>query len=253
MIVLLLAWLWQEVARWGAIREASSIAAAQKVGSIVRNRLSKALGEALVIFATLVGWVVLDTVAIRYAQGTVAKASVALLVALGPLLPVLRWIGMNAMRQISTGGKKGFSLVYLANALGIPLALFVLFVLDVLAHRIFVRYPAEGIWVVLLIGLFSLVLGRAFDFLNLSSLRATYASRLTRTFLGHQMKTAFMGRPQTKVAMYRKRIPRMTCLTTSIIRKSREARFISSTFASTRLSISPPSARYANAKAFRCV
>lgn len=195
LIVLLIAWLWQEVARWGAIREASSIAAAQRVGSIVRNRLSKALGEALVIFAALVGWVVLDTVAIRYAQGSVAKASAALLVALGPLLPVLRWIGMNAMRQISTGGKKGFSLVYLANALGIPLALFVLFVLDVLAHRIFVRYPAEGIWVVLLIGLFSLVLGRAFDFLNLSSLRATYASRLTRTFLGASNEERIYGSP----------------------------------------------------------
>ncbi|WP_075089025.1 hypothetical protein [Verrucomicrobium spinosum] len=32
--------------------------------------------------------------------------------------------------------------------------------------------------------IFSFVIGRAFDFLNLSSLHAAYAARLTRTFLG---------------------------------------------------------------------
>ena len=195
LLVLLLSWIWQEVARWGAIKDSSTIAAAQKVGSIVRNRLSLALGEALVLFAALFGWVVLDTLAVRFTQGSVAKASAAILVALGPLLPVLRGIGMKALQQISTGGKKGFSLATLANSLGIPLAVFLLFVLDVLAHRLFVQYPATGIWLVLLIAVFSVVLGRAFDFLNLSSLRATYAARLTRTFLGASNEARIYGSP----------------------------------------------------------
>ena len=198
LAVLLLAWVWQEVARWGAIRDSGTVAAAQKVGAIVRNRLSRGLGEALVIFAFLVAWVVLDTVAIRYAQGPVAKASAAVLVALGPVLPVLRWIAMKALAQISAGGGKGVSFVFLANLLGIPLALFFLFVLDVLAHRVFIAAPANGIWLVVIAGLFSAVLGRAFDFLNLSSLRATYASRLSRTFLGASNEERVYGSPTTE-------------------------------------------------------
>jgi choline dehydrogenase-like flavoprotein len=198
LIVLLLAWVWQEVARWGAIKDSWTVAAAQKVGAIVRNRLSRGLGEALIIFAFLLGWVVLDTLAIRYAQGPVAKASAAVLVALGPLLPVLRWIAMKALAQISAGGGKGFSFVVLANALGLPLALFFLFVLDVLAHRVFIAAPANGIWLVVIAGLFSAVLGRAIDFLNLSSLRATYASRLSRTFLGASNEERVYGSPTTE-------------------------------------------------------
>jgi|SRR5882724_5171709 len=198
LIVLLLAWLWQEVARWGAIEDADTVAAAQKVGAIVRNRLSRGLGEALIIFAFLVGWVVLDTLAIRYAQGTVAKASAAVLVALAPVLPLLRWIAMKALAQISAGGGKGFSFVYIANLLGLPLALFLLFVLDVLAHRVFIAAPTNGIWLVVIAGIFSAVLGRAFDFLNLSSLRATYAARLSRTFLGASNEERIYGSPTTE-------------------------------------------------------
>jgi choline dehydrogenase-like flavoprotein len=195
LIILLLAWLWQEVARWGAIKDSSTVAAAQKVGAIVRNRLSRGLGEALIIFAFLVAWVVLDTLAIRYAQDTVAKASAVILMALGPALPLLRWIAMKALRQISAGSDKGFSYVTLANLFGLPLALFLLFVLDVLAHQVFFAAPADGIWVILVTGLFSAVLGRAFDFLNLSSLRATYASRLSRTFLGASNEERIYGSP----------------------------------------------------------
>jgi choline dehydrogenase-like flavoprotein len=195
LVILLLAWLWQEVARWGAIEHSSTIPAAHRVGAIVRNRLSRGLGEALIIFAFLVAWVVLDTLAIRYAHGTVAKASAAILMALAPALPVLRWIAMKALRQISAGTGGGFSYVALANFLGLPLALFFLFVLDVLAHRVFFAAPANGIWLVLIAFLFSAVLGRAFDFLNLSSLRATYASRLSRTFLGASNEERIYGSP----------------------------------------------------------
>ena len=185
-LVLLLAWFWQEAARWGAIEWRETEAAKRQVGAIVRNRVSRSLGEAMFIFAALLGWVVLDTVALLFAKKPVAGALTALMVALGPVLPLLRWLGMRASQQISRGGKKGFSFERTAKLLGIPLAVFLLWVVDVLAHRLFVVYPgwSWGVFVIVLTGLFSLASGRAFDFLNLSSLHATYAARLARTFQG---------------------------------------------------------------------
>src|SRR5262249_4079200 len=73
-LVLLLAWFWQEVARWGAIKGRETEAAKRQVGAIVRNRVSRSLGEAMFIFAALLGWVVLDTVAILFAKKPVAGA-----------------------------------------------------------------------------------------------------------------------------------------------------------------------------------
>lgn len=193
LLVLLLAWLWQEVARWGATKRHATLGDELKVGTVVRNRLSRGLGEALTIFALLVGWVVLDTLAIRFAQGTTAKALAAIMVALGPLLPLLRWIGMGALKQISAKEKKGWSLIGIANLLGIPLAIFLLFVLDVIVHRLFIVYPTVGVFLIGLTALFSLAIGRAFDFLNLSTLRAAYAARLARTFLGASNEERIYG------------------------------------------------------------
>ena len=56
--------------------------------------------------------------------------------------------------------------------------------IDVLAHRLFVVAPGQAAWVILLTAVFSVAVGRAFEFLNLSSLRNTYAARLRRTFQG---------------------------------------------------------------------
>jgi choline dehydrogenase-like flavoprotein len=184
-LVLLLAWFWQEAARWGAIKRRETETAKRQVGAIVRNRVSRSLGEVTFIFAALLGWVVLDTVALLFAKKPVAGALTALMVALGPVLPWLRWLGMRASEQISRGGK-GFSFERTAKLIGIPLAVFLLWVVDVLAHRLFVVYPgwSWGVFVIMLTGLFSLAIGRAFDFLNLSSLHATYAARLARTFQG---------------------------------------------------------------------
>ena len=184
LIVLLLSWIWQEAARWGAAHGDDREEAEQRVGAIVRNRLSRSLGETVTLFALLLGWVVLDTLALLFAQPGVAGAIAAGMLVLGPLLPLLRWIGVRAMQQISAGRREGFSLVRLANLVGVPLALVLLWGMDVLAHRLFVLYPAGGLLIILVTGLFSAVLGRAFEFLNLSSLRAAYAARLTRTFLG---------------------------------------------------------------------
>jgi len=185
-LVLVLAWLWQEAARLGTIRGGETENARRHVGAIVRNRVIRSLGEALFIFFALTAWVVLDTFAVLFAQKGAAGGLAAAAAALAPLLPFLQKIAMSAKQQVSTGGGKGFSLKNLASVLGIPLAIFLLFVIDVFAHKLFIAYPgwSWGVFVIGVTGAFSLAIGRAFEFLNLSSLQATYASRLVRTFQG---------------------------------------------------------------------
>lgn len=223
VLALLMSWLWQDVARWGIapvnelyaarrhlrrlarrgpVSEAQrdqvrrmAAAARQQAGTIVRNRLTRALGETVTIFGALVGFVVLDTLAMLVANTDPSGASAAVMVALAPLLPILRYVGTGALRQISAGGKEGFSLVRTATLIGVPLALALLLALDVLAHMLFKVYPDEACWVLLIAGVLSFVLGRAFDFLNLSSLRSAYAARLSRTFLGASNAARVYGTP----------------------------------------------------------
>lgn len=181
--VLVLSWLWVEGARFGAARS-DGPEGALRVGAIARNRFTRALGEIVVIVALLVAWAILDTVAYKFATATVAEAMAAIIAALGPLLPILRWIGMRAQQKVAQGGGVGTETT--AKLLGVGLALVLLFAVDVLAHRLVTVSPGWS-WGIATIGLalaFSLTLGQAFDFLNLSSLHATYAARLTRTFQG---------------------------------------------------------------------
>ena len=110
-------------------------------------------------------------------------------------MQVAWYVGMGALRQLSPGAGQGGSYVRTAKLLGIPLGLLLLLLIGVLAHRLFMDYPREGIWIVALTAVFSLVLGRAYDFLNYSSLRTTYAARLTRTFLGASNSARVFGAP----------------------------------------------------------
>ncbi len=223
LFVLALTWLWQDVARWGnapdrELREArerfrhagdsrieshadalrqKAAEARQQVGTIVRNRLNRALGETLVIFGALVAFVVLDSLALSVAvkRDSPAAGLTALMIALGPLLPFLRGMGMRALQRLSAPDGKGFSVITAAKTIGVPLALFLLWIVDVLAHRLFVLEPQAAIWLVILALALSAVIGRGFDFLNVSTLRATYAARLARTFLGASNAARVYGAP----------------------------------------------------------
>lgn len=229
LTILFLGWVWQDVARWGvpaslerdAARrerrrarrrgvgiEAAEAACREKeaaarlhLGPTVRNRLTRGLGETVAIAATLVGFVVLDTVAraLVPAKGSMSPtATVAMaLAALAPAMPILRTIGVGALKQVSAGGAQGFSFIRAAKTLGIPLAILLLLLIDVVAHLLFAEFPREGIWVVLLWAVLAGAIGRAFDFLNLSSLTATYGARLTRTFLGASNAARTFGAPNT--------------------------------------------------------
>lgn len=60
--------------------------------------------------------------------------------------------------------------------------------------------------------IFSFVIGRAFDFLNLSSLHAAYAARLTRTFLGASNEERVYGSTADDATDVKQAHPRMMCL-----------------------------------------
>ena len=184
LLALALAWLWQELARAGALPGGAPQAFSLQIGTVVRNRLARSLGSAVIIFVALVLWVVLDTIALLFACRSVGLAIMGILVILGPVLPLLRWLTTYALQRLSSGDKKGISLIKLATLLGIPLGVLLLWVIDILVHRLFACAPASARWVILLTALFCLAIGRAVEFLNLSSLRNTYAARLRRTFQG---------------------------------------------------------------------
>ena len=184
LLALVLAWLWQELARAGALPRGATEAERLQVGTIIRNRLARALGSAVTIFVALFLWVLLDTLALLFARRPVGVAIMSIVVALGPLLPLLRRLMMYGLRCISSGKEKGGSLIQIATLLGIPLGVLLVWAIDVLAHRLLVVAPGQAGWVILLTALFSVAVGRAFEFLNLSSLRNTYAARLRRTFQG---------------------------------------------------------------------
>ena len=185
-VVLLAAWLYQDVARWGAIRGQETVADRQKIGEIVRNRLIRSLGEVMFFFFGLVAFVALDTLALFFVKQSWTAGITVATAAIMPLMPFLQQIAMSAKKELSPGDGQRFSLQRIAMLLGIPLAIFFLLVIDVHAHRLFAVFPgwSWGLFIIGVTAAFSLTLGRAFDFLNISSLQATYASRLARTFQG---------------------------------------------------------------------
>ncbi|MEP6808780.1 MAG: GMC oxidoreductase, partial [Chthoniobacterales bacterium] len=185
-LILLLSWCWQEVARWGASEITDNGPAVLHPSIVMHNRLSRWLGAMVFIFAALVGWVILDTLAAYFATSdSIAKKLTALMVLLGPTLPLLKIVATRAKRALSAVDGGMFS-VRTARWLGLPLVILLCGIVDILAHRLFVVYPGNS-WGLVVLGFtfaFSLAVGRAFDFLNLSSLHATYAARLVRTFQG---------------------------------------------------------------------
>lgn len=189
----LLAWLYQEIARWGvaagfrSLPEADSNRVCAEIrdeGRVARNRLTRGLGEALGIFVFLVGFVILDTLARSLVRFGVSEVLAGIMAMLAPALPLLHWLGEKALQRRGNEAAGTSAMPSVAKLLGIPLVLFALLVVDTLAHALCVTSPEWCLGVVVLLFVVSLVLGRDFDFLNLSSLHATYASHLIRTFLG---------------------------------------------------------------------
>jgi hypothetical protein len=73
---------------------------------------------------------------------------------------------------------------WMSGIIAFPLAGFFLVAIDVLAHLAFQAGTNVGTWMVFTCLAFTLAIGRAFGFVNLSALSSSYGGRLTRTFLG---------------------------------------------------------------------
>jgi len=177
LFTLLAAWVWQEIVRRGIPED--TLREKCDSGELIRNRLTRGLGESIVILLVLVVWVLIDSFANLALQLTPLSRLVRWLIAAAPFLLMLHtWAEKLLKRQVGITG----SVVMRALALAIALALLVL--VDALAHKLF-DIPGRWAWVcVILAFVFSAIAGRAFDFLNYSSLLAPYAARITRCFLG---------------------------------------------------------------------
>jgi hypothetical protein len=179
LVILGLAWIWQEAARSDI--DECDIKSRRAEGLIVRNRLTRGLGEALWLFLILVLWVIIDSVARTIASPRVLSAMIGTLVALAPLLNLFRSKAMDLLPK-SEGADAAIGKM---KVLGVVIALTLLVVADVIAHVTFTALEPKWAWgTVALAFAFSVAIGRAFDFLNLTSLSSTYGARIVRTFLG---------------------------------------------------------------------
>lgn len=177
--ILFLSFLWQETARWGLPDEVTP----QTTGDIVRRRLSNALISSVYVAAATAYFVLLDTEA--RCRATIPWASITL--GLTVALPFLRKFAAflkEVSAKVTTSPLKVSAGDLTAGLIGVAIATFLLFSADFGAHALFDVNPVAAGWTVVALLLLSVVLGRARAFVNVTALHATYASRLTRTFLG---------------------------------------------------------------------
>lgn len=184
LIVLPLAWLWQEVARWKAPLGSE---APDKIGTVVRTRLADGLSEALTLFVILFLVVFVDSVG---ATAAVQRDGIQNAIhTVGALLPFLSAL-LGSRAQVNLGSfveeiqSGSFSLTGLARKAAAGLVLVYAVWLSMCAHLLFGCNTTWGWLAGAIAVVFSLALGRAFDFLNLSSLHNHYKSRVNRTFQG---------------------------------------------------------------------
>jgi choline dehydrogenase-like flavoprotein len=182
--VLLLAWLWQALVRWWVSSETTTPSVQ---GVLVRNRLTRLLGQSVIALFACALWVVLDTLARASAEHQLMPRYAQIMTLLAAVLPLLRAL---AGRMSSPGGaitsklSDSIKTKLAAAALAIPLLLFAAIVLDLAAHQLLGADRGLGAWTLVSALVASILLGQARGFLNLSSLHALYAARLARTFLG---------------------------------------------------------------------
>jgi hypothetical protein len=182
LVVLLLAWLWTEVARLDMPPGVSR----DEQGVILRNRLTRALGASVLLLLAALGWVVLDSLARATAgeQSTSRPMIAGLAGLVMAVLPFFRDTVTKLTRKDPETPDAGGGSGLLVAVIAFGLVAFLLFALDVIVHWVFDTDVSVGLWLALVALAVSIVLGRDVGFLNLSSLQTVYAARIARTFLG---------------------------------------------------------------------
>ena len=188
---LLLAWLVQEVARWRVdyqdrdAPEAADSAPESVPNALVRNRVTRALGAVLIGFAVSILWVVLDSLAQLAATPELSPATAWSMLGFGPLVILLRISAMAMLQGASVAGPwSAWVRKAIVAGLAFLLATVLAFFLDVLSYLAFRPGSPLGVWTTITALGGSLIVGRWFGFLNLSSLQQLYGQKLVRTFLG---------------------------------------------------------------------
>ncbi|MEB2844561.1 GMC oxidoreductase [Endobacterium cereale] len=184
IVVLLLAWSWQEVLRW---KKPAAPAGTDYV-ALYRNRLSRALGSSLFLLGTTVIFVLLDSLARYFSDAESMPYMAATVIAAPPLLLLLRSIATKLLprstAEIASSLPPTLRQRITVNVLSFGLAAVFFVALDALVHYAFNRDETIGAWLLLSALFVSLAIGHAYKFANLSSLQQSFTQKLTRTFLG---------------------------------------------------------------------
>lgn len=202
VIVLLLGWFYQEFAglrlppmrldrkaRTPEEAERYRDEARRTRNVVVRDRLTRFTGLSLILTAFTVVWFLIDTVAYSAANAEWGKVFAFAAAAVIVALPVIRMIALKIIATLrGKSARMAVSPRVLAAIVVVPALIILTLLLDAAAHRLY-RFDAENgtqvLCFITLAGLlFSLVVGRAYDFLNRSSLQTPYVDKLSRTFLG---------------------------------------------------------------------
>jgi len=192
IVVLLLAAVWLEIARrqLPPSLDPSTGETSADAGTVIRNRLTRGLGEALVLLLVCILWVAMDTVARGFALGKWNSLIATWTVLVAPATPFLprlaAFLRASAAKKKGNGQPSGLfaSAAFRAGIIAFPIAGLLLVLLDGAVHWLFNQHCAWGCAALLAGAVLSFIFGRAFDFLNYSALQDAYGARISRTFLG---------------------------------------------------------------------
>jgi len=192
LIILVAAYIWQELSRLGLPDDGGATIR----GTILRNRLTRSLGEAMFTFVLMVLFVILDSTAKSAAKADLAGLLTGLLMLMAPFLPIARalTLKLQAVAGVPRSGQPvSVFASWTAGAVAFSVLFSLLVVADVLVYKDFWAGSHWEYWLLISTVAFSAVVARATGFLNLSSLHSYYAARLTRTFLGASNRRRIFG------------------------------------------------------------
>ncbi|HEX4985339.1 MAG TPA: GMC oxidoreductase [Burkholderiales bacterium] len=185
VVMLLLAWVLQEVARFRVSHGTWLEPLAKSI--VVRNQITRCLGLFLFFLACAALWVLLDTwarITASVGWGQIVAATVALLSTVLPVFNTLvtRLLPMDKSSQPVWPGNLLGGLAI--GAIAYAMLAVLLFSIDTMVHWAFNHDEKFGLCVMLIGLIFSLAIRHAFDVLNRSSLQSAYGERVSRAFLG---------------------------------------------------------------------
>ena len=195
LLVLLLAFIWQFLLSIGHTNPDDPLR-----GDIIRNKVTNSTGNALISLIYLIIFVLIDSVAQSLAENT----GFYLAWIVGALVTFMPGIKAAVEAVLRLEKYSFYNIIF--GPLITPLALLVtgllLIVIDSLAHTAYDRAELLGVWMTLVCLIFSLAIGRAMPFINLSSLHSSYTARLIRTYLGATNPSRiFKGRSPGKMSI----------------------------------------------------